>query len=119
MTMKFVCTMILDTEIAAGMTPEDWKAFDREAMASNERLRQSGHYVTSAELQGADTARTVRVRGGRQMVTDGPFMETKEQLAGFLVLEAKDAEEALALVREGGFPRIGAVEIRPMMKLGE
>lgn len=117
--MKFMCLVILDSEIAAGMTPADWEAVGRESLAYDKELMRRGRFIAAEALEGTETARTVRVRAGQAMVTDGPFMETKEQVAGFILVEAADADEAMALARDIPLARIGAVEVRPVMAFGD
>ncbi len=83
-----------------------------------EMLTAKGHYVSSALLGAAGSSTTLRTESGKPVVTDGPFAETREQLGGFYVLEAKDLDEALALIRQmPGIERI-AVEVRPLVSPG-
>lgn len=110
--MKFMCLVLHDPELSGGMTEEDWKAFSAECLAYDRRWLAAGNYITSAALENASTARTLRVRSGEAFATDGPFMETKEQIAGILLLEARDMAEAVAIATESPFARIGALEVR-------
>jgi hypothetical protein len=87
------------------------------ALEYDEEIRQSGHYIVSYALQRARTARTIRVRGGKATVTDGPFIETKEQLGGFFLIEAKDMDEACAVAARFPPARIGTIEVRPVQEL--
>jgi len=82
-----------------------------------EELRQSGHFIVSNALQRGRTARTIRVRGGKVTATDGPFAETKEQLGGFFLIEAKDLDEACAVAARFPPARIGTIEVRPVQEL--
>jgi hypothetical protein len=86
----------------------------RETLAYVEVLRKSGHLVLTNALQSARMAATVRVRGGALSVLDGPFAETKEQLGGFFLIEAKDRGEAVALAARWPSARIGSIEVRPI-----
>jgi hypothetical protein len=90
---------------------------DRECVANGEALRQAGHYVAAESLQPVSTAATVRVRNGRVTVTDGPFAEAKEVIAGFYLIEARDLEEATALAAKIPPARVGAIEVRPVREL--
>lgn len=90
---------------------------DSECLANSEALQQSGHYVAAQALQPVRTAATVRVRGGKLSVTDGPFAETKEQLAGFYLIEARDLNEAIQLAGKIPPARVGSVEVRPIRDL--
>ncbi len=81
-----------------------------------EGITKSGHFRAGAGLQPTSTATTVRVKSGRRVVTDGPFAETKEQLAGYYVIEAKDLDEAIGIAARIPSARIGSVEVRPLME---
>jgi hypothetical protein len=86
----------------------------RDAATWNEDIRKAGHHVFTSGLQGPTTARTVRKRDGKLLITDGPFAETKECLGGFTIIEARDMNEALEIVSK--FPaRLTSVEVRPVM----
>ncbi|MCH9828916.1 MAG: YciI family protein [Gammaproteobacteria bacterium] len=89
---------------------------DRECQSCRTAFENSGHLRASARLQPVHAATTVRVRGDRISIMDGPFAETKEQLAGFYLLEARDLDEALALAARIPPARIGSVEVRPVMR---
>jgi hypothetical protein len=81
------------------------------------QLKANGQYVTASPLQPVATATSVRVRGGKRTVTDGPFAETREQLGGFFLIEAKDLDEAIAIAGRIPGARKGTVEIRPVLDL--
>ena len=85
-----------------------------DAVGYREELRQSGHYITSSPLQPVDMAMTVRVRNGQVSITDGPFAETKEQLGGFYLIEARDLNEAIRLAARMPPARLGSIEVRPL-----
>ena len=91
---------------------------DNECIANGEALRQGGHYVSAESLQPVSTARTLRVRGGKVTVTDGPFTEAKEVIAGFYLIDARDFDEALQLAAKIPPARVGAIEVRPVRQLG-
>ncbi|MDN5849606.1 MAG: YciI family protein, partial [Nitrococcus sp.] len=90
---------------------------DDECVAYDEAIRASGHCLASEALQSVHTATTVRVRDGKVAVTDGPFAETKEQLAGFYLIDAANLDEALQIA--AGIPpaRVGSIEVRPIREL--
>jgi hypothetical protein len=90
---------------------------DRECMACGENLRERGVLVAAEALQPIETATTVRVRNGRVSITDGPFAETKEQLAGFYLIEATDLNDAIAVASKIPPARAGSVEVRPVRQL--
>jgi hypothetical protein len=92
---------------------------DGECVAYDAALRESGHCLASEALQPVQTATTVRVRNGRVSVTDGPFAETKEQLAGFYLIEARDLNEAIQLASRIPPARVGSIEVRPIRPIRE
>jgi len=92
---------------------------DSECFANSEIMKQDGYYVAAEALQPVHTATTVRVRKGKLSVTDGPFAETKEQLAGFYLVDARDLNEAIQLASKLPPARVGSIEIRPIRELGQ
>lgn len=110
--MKYLCLVYLDEERLPELPDEDCVAYDTA-------IRASGQCIASEALESVVTATTVRVRNGRTAVTDGPFAETKEQLAGFYMIEAHDLNEAIRLA--SGIPpaRVGSIEVRPIRPIRE
>jgi hypothetical protein len=92
---------------------------DLSCLAFDQSIRASGHCVASEALQPVATATTVRVRNGKLAVTDGPFAETKECLAGFYMVEARDLNEAIQLAAKIPPARIGPIEVRPIRPIRE
>jgi hypothetical protein len=90
---------------------------DRECLAFGEELREGGYRLGGEALQSIQTATTVRVRNGRLSLTDGPFAETKEQLAGFYLIDARDLNEAIQLASKIPPARVGSIEVRPVREL--
>ncbi len=82
-------------------------------------LHAAGKLIATSPLQPTATATSVRVRGGRRHVTDGPFAETREQLGGYFLIEARDLDEAIAIAGRVPGARRGTVEIRPVVELGD
>lgn len=113
--MKFVCLIYVDRAIASKLNDADRQELHRNNMAQDRALAASGHFISTEALGEPETARTLRVRNGAPTVTDGPFAETKEHLAGFIVIEAGDIGEALAKMTSDPMAKIGAIEIRPVM----
>ena len=87
-----------------------------EYAALNEELRNRGKHVGADQLQPVSTARTVRVRDGKALVTDGPFAETKEELGGYYLIEAGNLEEALEIAARVPSARYGSIEVRPVVE---
>ena len=88
-----------------------------ESLELAHELNQSGRYVAASPLHPTSTATSVRVRDGKRLVTDGPFAETREQFAGYFVVEARDLDEALGIAARIPIARLGTVEVRPVIEL--
>src|SRR5579863_5015497 len=97
------------------MTAADRKAMTGEYGAYTQSIIQSGHFKAGDGLQPTTTATTVRVREGKILTTDGPFAETREQLAGYYLVEAKDLDEAIGLAARIPNAKDGSIEVRPVM----
>lgn len=112
--MKYLCLVYSDEALLHSLpdSPED-----TECHAYAEAVHGSGRMLAAEALQSVSTATTVRMRNGKLSITDGPFAETKEQLAGFYLIEARDLNEAIQVA--GGIPaaRVGSVEVRPVREL--
>ena len=108
--------LIYDPEKAWTTMPEaERNQMHAEYMSFTKDIQASGHYRAGEALQPTDTATTVRVRDGKVTTTDGPFAETREQLGGFYLVEAKDLDEAARIAARIPSARIGSIEIRPIM----
>jgi hypothetical protein len=110
--VKYLC-LVYAEEAALEAVP------DRHCVAYDTTLRESGRCLASEALQPVATATTVRVRDGRTSITDGPFAETKEQLTGFYLVEARDLDEALGLAADIPPARVGSIEVRPVRPIRE
>jgi hypothetical protein len=88
-----------------------------EAVGITHELDARGQYILASPLEHSSTATTVRVRNGKQVVTDGPFAETREVLGGFYLIDAKDLNEALSIAARHPGVRVGAVEVRPLLEI--
>lgn len=115
--MKYLCMVYHNEKTLESMSPAENQALTDEALEYDETLRQSGHYVHSNALQFVDKAKTVRVKKGKVMVTDGPFVETREQVGGYIMIEAKDMDEAIQLAAKIPPIRLGGIEVRPVQEL--
>jgi hypothetical protein len=87
-----------------------------EYMEFTRGIKQSGHYIGGEALQPIATATTVRVRNGKTVTTDGPFAETREQLGGYYLIEAKNLDDAIAVAAKIPSSRTGSIEVRPIME---
>jgi hypothetical protein len=112
--MRYLCLIYNDEQKLAAMSKGESEAFIGEYMAFTGEVRQSGHYVAGEALQPAATATTVRIRNGRVSTTDGPFAETREQLGGFYLVEARDLNEAIGIASRIPSARNGSIEVRPV-----
>ncbi len=108
--MKYLCLVYMEERTLADIPDSECKAY-------GDSLRKSGRYVAAEALQRVETATTVRVRDGKMSLTDGPFAETKEQLAGFYLIDAKDLDEAVQLAAKIPPARVGSIEVRPVREL--
>ncbi|MEW5915930.1 MAG: YciI family protein [Gemmatimonadota bacterium] len=113
--MRFMCLIYDDEKAFASLSDNDRNAVYGEYRQFGEAIEKSGHYVTGSELAPTTTAATVRVRNGKTQTTDGPFAETREQLGGFYIVDAKDMQEAKALAARIPSARTGTIEIRQLI----
>jgi hypothetical protein len=111
--MKFICLGYADQSKFETMPKDELAAAVEECMAYDDELRRGGHFADGLALQNAKNAVTLRHRGGKVDITDGPFAESKEQLGGILVLEAKDLNHAISLMSKHPGVKFGPFEIRP------
>ena len=117
--MKYICLSYLGPTTWETMSESERKASMEEFFAYDAQLRQSGHLIGGQGLENARGATTLRFQSGRVLVTDGPYAETKEQLAGFFILEAKDLAQAIQLMSKHPAVRGGPIEIRPLVDPSE
>lgn len=115
--MKYVCLVYLVEKDMNAMTRNEADACTEESLAYDEALRGGGHLMVAHALQPVETATTIRVRNGKVSATDGPFAETKEQLGGFLLIDARDLNEAIQLAARIPMARRGSIEVRPVRDL--
>jgi hypothetical protein len=116
--MRYACLVYFDPKNVFNRSPEAEAAL-RETGAYNGQLSASGHMVSNEALQLPHTAMTIRVRDGKMSAVDGPFMETKEVLGGFLLIEARDLNEAVQVAAGIPLAKLGAVEVRPVVDFSQ
>lgn len=116
--MKYMLLIYDDEQVWAKMSASEQGRLFGEYGAFTESIRASGHYVSGAPLQPVATATCVKLRNDKQLVTDGPFAETQEQLGGYYMVEARDLDEAIALAARIPSAKLGTIEIRPVMEVG-
>jgi len=115
--MKFVILIYTDKELLDALPEGQFDAKMRDCLEHADGLRQDGRLLDSQMLEGAATAKSVRVRHGRQTIVDGPFAETKEVLAGFNLIEAEDLDDAVRIATEFPWTHTGCVEVRPVQDI--
>ena len=112
--MKYVCLVYLVEKDMNAMTKGESDACSDESLAYDDALRNAGYLVVAHALQPVEAATTVRVRNGKLSATDGPFAETKEQLGGFILIEARDLNDAIQVAAKIPLARRGSIEVRPI-----
>jgi hypothetical protein len=115
--MKYLCLVYFDEKDLDALSTSEWTALTGECLTYGEGIRQGGHYVAAEALQPVRTATTLRVRDGKLSTTDGPFAETKEQLGGFYLIDARDLPEAIRVASRIPPARLGSIEVRPIREV--
>ena len=113
--MKYLLLIYENERAWEGASEADQGKIFQEYMDYTNGIKKKGHYVAGEALQPVSTATTVRVKNGKTLTTDGPFAETREQLGGFYMVEAKDLDEAIKLATGIPAVRTGSIEVRPIM----
>lgn len=113
--MKYLCLVCFDGAIIDTLPPGEWDQLVKESAEYDAGLQKSGHFIAAEALMSPDTATTMRKRNGKISATDGPFAELKEQVAGFILIEAADLNEAMRIGANIPLAKIGCVEVRPVM----
>lgn len=115
--MKYACLVYFEGSKLGALSRTESDAVTRESIDYDRELERRGHLILAQALQSPEAAITVRVRSGRVSTTDGPFAETKEQLAGFVLVEARDLNEAVQLAARIPLAELGCIEVRPVLEL--
>jgi hypothetical protein len=115
--MTFMVTIYHDEKILDAMPEKEMQALVDSAIEYAEDLRRSGHFIASNALQRLRTARTVRVQDGKVSTSASPYAETREQLGGYFIIEAKDMDEACAIAAKFPPARVAVLEVRPVQEL--
>jgi hypothetical protein len=115
--MRYLCLIYLDENVLGALPEAEQSALNARHLDYNEALLDSGHFVEAEALAPAAATTCVRVRGGRTSLTDGPYMEAKEMVAGFYVIEARDLNEAIQVASRLPSAPLGTVEVRPCRDL--
>ncbi|MBV8208927.1 MAG: YciI family protein [Burkholderiaceae bacterium] len=115
--MRYLCLIYLNEAELAAMPEPQMSALNARHLAFNEDLLNNGHFIEAEALEAAGAATCIRARQGRTAVTDGPYAETKEQLGGFYLIEARDLNEAIQVASRIPSAPLGAIEVRPCRDL--
>lgn len=115
--MRYLCLVYHEEAKIQALPKDEYDAIIGEVLDYREDLRQSGHYIISSPLQSVQMAATIRVRNGKVAICDGPFAETKEQLGGFYLINARDLNDAIRVAAHMPPARLGSIEIRPLEEL--
>ena len=113
--MKYLLLIYENEKAFEGVSEAEQGKIFQEYMDYTNGIKKAGHYIAGEALQPVSTATTVRVKSGKTLTTDGPFAETREQLGGFYMVEAKDLDEAIKLACGIPAVRTGSIEVRPIM----
>ena len=112
--MQYLLLVYVDDKLLGELPPEVFDAEMKQFLQHADEMQSDGRLVSYQQLEAPATARSVRVRGGKTSVLDGPFAETKEALAGFNLVEAESIEEAVRMAQEFPWARYGCIEVRPV-----
>ncbi|HXJ84080.1 MAG TPA: YciI family protein [Candidatus Methylomirabilis sp.] len=115
--MRYLITIYHDEHELDALPDDKRRALVDSALEYIDEIRHSGHFIASNALQRARTGRIIRVRGGKVSTTDGPYAETKDQLGGFILIEARNMDEACEIAARFPPARIGVLEVRPVEEL--
>ena len=117
--MRYLCLIYDEEKKIEQMSQKESEAFMGDYFTFTDNIRKSGHHIAGDALQPVATASTVRVRNGKISTTDGPFAETKEQLGGYYLINAKDLNEAIQIAAKIPSAKIGSIEVRPVMEFDQ
>ncbi len=115
--MKYLCLLHFDESLLATLPARDIDALVADSNAYDALLKQRGQLIVAHAMQPVKTAKVVQVREGKPSHTDGPFADTREQLGGFLLIEAQDLNAAIQLAAQVPLARYGSIEVRPIAKV--
>lgn len=115
--MKYLCMVYYQEKDLQAWPAKELAELDAKSLAYDDELRKGGHLIAAQALQSIDAATTLRIRNDKVSITDGPFAETHEQLGGFLLIEARDLNEAIQVASKIPVASLGCIEVRPIKEL--
>lgn len=115
--MKYLCLVHCDENLLRSLSPGERKTLNEDSMAYDRELEKAGHFIAAEALEPVKLARVVQVRNGRRSHVDGPYAEAREQLCGFILVEARDLNAAIQIAGRIPVARYGAIEVRPVETL--
>lgn len=115
--MKYLCLVYFEEKTLEALSKMESDRLVRESLAYDEALQSSGHLIVAHALEPVRTATSLRLRSGKLSITDGPFAETKEQLGGFILIDADDLNDAIQAASKIPMARLGRIEVRPTWEL--
>lgn len=116
--MKYLCIAFQDQEKLDAYSDDEFGEIMARVQLYLEELRSHGNLIDASRLQPATSGAVIRVRGGAMAITDGPFVETREQIAGYYLIEANDLNDAIRIAAKSPSAHLGTVEVRPLKELG-
>jgi hypothetical protein len=117
--MRYLCLVYFEEAKLNALSTGERAAITNESLDYNEELKRGGHFLAAQALQDVSAATTLQLRNGKLSTTDGPFAETKEQLGGFILIEARDLNEAIQLGASIPMARLAKIEVRPVRELAK
>jgi len=114
--MRYLCLIYDEEQKVGALSQKESEAFMGEYFAFTDAIKKTGHYVGGEALQPVNTATAVRIRNGKVSTTDGPFAETKEQLGGYYLINARDLNDAIQVASKIPSARLGTIEVRPIQE---
>lgn len=115
--MRYLCMVHMGPDTFSSLDEAGQRQLDRDSLAYDRELEAAGHFIAAEALQGPENAVMVKVRNGEISTTDGPFSETKEYLGGFILIEARDMNEAIRIAAGIPLAKLGAIEVRPVYSI--
>lgn len=115
--MKYLCLVYVNEKTIEALSPTESQALDDESLGHDNTLKKSGHLLAAQALEPARKAATIRVCAGKASITDGPYAEAREHVGGFLLIDARDWNEALQIASKVPVARFGAIELRGIKEL--